>query len=714
MRSDHRLNKARPSIWDLVARRPRISKRTIVVFFIAFSAVFFVGTGFSAQQAYASAETNVVDAAEPLPCAQDRSCEETGVSDSGDLIPMPDMAGEGQKTLFESYAFSVWFFDSDLSAPQDLLAMAMLGITNLLAYLWQIVVYAAIGLTWWLFGSLSVPGLAEASNAVIAGSAAAAMAWLFPTSIIVGGAVAYVQHRQASGSGLGQIGWMAAAGVLATGLMLSPAVFTGAVNEVRTVGSNLILSVGNAGVSADNSTPFEMPEPDYSGNTPQDEMLRKTADTLWRALVATPWCLAEFGSIEGCQKYGLQMLDAGADLDARREVIVGTIYPTEANDPNCQRDGIGGACPAGQDTPLGSWVKGDQWGPRLGMVAFGLIIALVMCVFMLILGFSALGGVVLSFFLLIVGVFFAALWCIPGRTRRWGVQWAEALIGSVMTTFVAFVTFSAVTALLTAAYSASMTTQIPGTDVVGLGWLGTMGIGLVIVIVAFSFRKQLAGIVGATDTNVGRSALVGAFVARKLFRGGAASIANGTRSMFRAGRSTAGAVSNGVRSSAGGVKGVTEARRRALPGQQMSRYYARAATQGAQYVNDGGRVSDVRQSMHASQARGTARQRIQNSQERDRQRNTPQFRRSAGGGIPMGGGSSRGGGNAPQRPGAPRSSQPGSSRTGTSQRFQGQLSTPKMTPTEQVRHTYRHAPAERANRGNAQRSPEARGQKRRR
>ncbi|MBW8764529.1 MAG: hypothetical protein JF592_18445 [Microbacterium sp.] len=680
------------------------------MFFVVFFAVFFVGTAFSAQQAYGAAATGVVDAAEPLPCVADQSCEQTSVSDPGDLIPMPDMAGEGQKTLFESYPFSVWFFDSELTAPQDLLPIAMNGVINFLGYIWQIVVYAAIGLTWWLFGSLDVPGLADASNAVIAGSAATAMKWLFPTSIIVGGAVAYVQHRQASGSALGQIGWMTIAGVLATGLMLSPAVFTGAVNEVRTVGSNLILSVGNAGVASDNSVPFEMPEPDYSGNTPQDEMLRKSADTLWRALVATPWCLAEFGSIEGCQKYGLLMLNAGADTEARKDIILNTIYPTEANNPGCRQ-----GCAEGYNSPLGSWVRGANWGPRLGMTVFGLIIALVMCIFMVILGFSALGGVVLSFFLLIVGVFFAALWCIPGRTRRWGVQWFEALIGSVMTTFVAFVTFSAVTALLTAAYAASMTAQIPGTDVKGLGWLGTMGIGLVIVIVAFSFRKQLAGIVGATDTNIGRSALIGAFVARKMFRGGAASIANGTRSMFRAGRSTAGAVSGGVRSTAGGVKGVTEARRRALPGQQMSRYYARAATQGARYVNEGGRVSDVRQSMHASRSRGEARQRVQNAQERDRERNTPQFRRSAGGGIPMGGGSGtapRGGGNAPRGGNAPQ--RPGTSRPTQGQRFQGQMSAPKLSEGERVRHTYRHAPAERTNRGTPQRSPESRGQKRRR
>lgn len=706
MRRDHRLTKRRTAppltFWDVLAWRPKISKRTAIVFFAVFFSVFFIGTGISAQHAFAAAaETNMVDAAEPLPCVNDQSCEQTSVSDPGDLIPMPDMAGEGQKTLFESYPFSVWFFDSELTAPQDLLPIAMNGVINFLGYIWQIVVYAAIGLTWWLFGSLDVPGLTDATSSMIAGSAVVAVKWLFPTSLIVGGAVAYVQHRAASGSALGQLGWMVAAGVLASGLMFSPSVFTGAVNEVRTVGSNLILSVGNAGVSADNSMPFEMPEPDYSGNTPQDQMLRKSADTLWRALVATPWCLAEFGSIEGCQKYGLLMLNAGADTEARRDIIVNTIYPTEANNAGCRQ-----GCAEGYNSPLGSWVRGANWGPRLGMVAFGLVIALVMCVFMVILGFSALGGVVLSFFLLIAGVFFAAMWCIPGRFRRWGVQWGEALVGSVATTFVAFITFSVVTTLLTAAYSASMTAQIPGTDVKGLGWLGTMGIGLVIVIVAWQFRKQLAGIVGATDTNIGRSALIGAFVARKLFRGGAASMANGTRSLFRAGRSTAGAVSNGVRATAGGMAGVTEARRRAIPGQQMSRYYARAASQGARYVNEGGRVSDVRQSLHASRTRGEARERAMNAQQMERERNTPQFRRSVGGGIPMGGGSpSRGDSSAPQRSTPQRPTQ--------GQRFQGQLSKPRMSETERVRHSYRHAPAERSNR-TPQRSAEAQGQRRRR
>lgn len=690
MRRDLRLTR-NLSIWDLMARRPRISKRTVLTFLIAFFIVFFVGSGVSAQQAFgAAAEANTIVGAEGLPCIQDRSCEQTPVSDPGDLIPMPDLAGEGQKTLFESYPFNVWSLDSELSMPQDLLPIAMNGISNLLMYLWQIVVYAAIGLTWWLFGSLTVPGLTDASNLIIAGSAAAAMKWLFPTAIVVGGAVAYVQHRQASGSGLGQIGWMAAAGVLATGLLMSPGVFTGAVTEVRTVGSNLILSVGNGAVSADNSMPFATPAPDFSGNSAQDEMLRKSADTLWRSLVATPWCLANFGSIEGCQKYGPMMLEAGADVDARRDVILNTIYPTEANDPGCGFD-----CEAGFSSPLGGWVRGAEWGPRLGIVIVGLIVALVMCVLMVMLGFSALGGVVLSFFLLIAGVFFAALWMIPGRARRWGVQWGEALIGSVMTTLIAFVTFSAVTALLTAAYAASMTTQIPGTNIKGLGWLGTMGIGLVIVITAFAFRKQLSGIVGATETNLGRSALIGAFVARKVFRGGSAAVANGARATYRAGKTTAGAVSNGVRTTAGAVKGVSEARRRALPGQQLTRYYSRAAVQGGSYVRQGGRVSDVRQSQYASESRGIARQRVMGLREQDKQRNTPQARRTSGGGVP-----------------ARRSVAP---NTGSPWQRTSRSAVPRMTESERVRHQYRNAPAERANRGVSRpRSAEAQGQRRRR
>ena len=88
-------------------------------------------------------------------------------------------------------------------------------------------------------------------------------------------------------------------------------------------------------------------------------MLRKSGDAAWRGFAATPWCIAEFGSIEACKRYGKGMLDIGADSDKRMDYI---------NDQVAKAEGSG-------DAPTVKWAKGENAFGRVGVLAVAAVAA---------------------------------------------------------------------------------------------------------------------------------------------------------------------------------------------------------------------------------------------------------------------------------------------------------------------------------------------------
>ncbi|SOE05867.1 hypothetical protein SAMN06295924_11630 [Rathayibacter rathayi NCPPB 2980 = VKM Ac-1601] len=558
--------------------------------------------------------------------------------EGGDLIPMPDMTGGGQKTLFETYPLSAWRIDSDLTAPGDIIQITLDFFVNALFLLWSVTVYVCIGIAWWLFGTLDMPLVTDAMGRVIERAAQAAIPGLLVAMLPLGAIVAYVQHKRAEGTAVSQIAWLAASAVLAVFFLTNASFVVNSINTVRSTGSNMVLGLTESTVSTGNTSPFIMPEADFSQNSPRDAMLRKAGDTLWRSLVATPWCLVEFGSMDGCAKYGEMLLEKGADADARKDVIKGTIYPSESNDPSCNSGlAIGGYCQEGKKTPLGAWVKGDNPAPRLIFAFGGLVVALIMSIFVISSGFAALGGVILSFFLLAAGPFFAALWCIPGRVRSWGVKWAEALVGSVLATLIAFLALAVTLTLLTVVFLAAGLWQIPGAATPGLGWGGTAVLSIVVAGTAFRFRKELSRIVDASPTGLGRSMMLGAYVARGVARRAASMTSNTLRVGRRATAATARGVSQGARVTAGAARGVREVQQRRTAGEGMQKVAmnrARAAAQGAEYVRGGGRVSDVRGTLHGSRQVGVARERAERIREDERTRGISRAEGTFGRGRP--------------------------------------------------------------------------------
>lgn len=538
-----RLTATVPTAPGTGVRRFVPTRRQVKWFFITFLVVWMLGSG----GAMAADMAQAADP-KPLPCLEDHSCKQTKTLQAGELIPIRDMSEGGNKTLFESYSFGHWMLAYDMERTfADAGPRLMDDVSNLLMLLLLLIVYMTIGLTWWLFGSTSVPGLTDATDSLISAASGTLLEWVFPTALALGAVVAYAQGKQARGSWFGQLAWMVAAGVLAVGLTTNTAVFTTGIDKVRTTGSDMILSVTGDAISGNGQYPLKWNEVDYSVNTSKDAALRKTGDAIWRDFAATPWCLAQFGSIEACQKYGKAMLKADATNDARSEVIKNTVYPSEGNSIDKDK---------GKETETGQWVKGENWGPRLGIVLLSLASALVFCVLMLVIGFSALAGVVLTALLLIAGVFFASLWVIPGWFRRWGVAWAETLVGAIMITFMALLTFSATTVLVAAVFIAAASA----------GWFVSLGLIIMVVITAFSLRKHLLQIVGTQGSGIGRSFLAGAAITRMATRG----LSSGARGASRGAR---GATSGLVRAGRGAVGGVDRT--------------ARAATSAGSYMRKG-------------------------------------------------------------------------------------------------------------------------------
>ena len=124
------------------------------------------------------------------------------------------------------------------------------------------------------------------------------------------------------------------------------------------------------------------------------------------------------------------------------------------------------------------WVKGDNPFGRTAVVMLAAIAATLFGFLNIGLAFTALMAFIGALLLLVVGVFFACLWIIPGRPRQWGLNWFEALIGLVLQSFLAMLVFGTALTLVTAVFT------LTGS----LGWLPVTGLAIVVLIVGFRLR----------------------------------------------------------------------------------------------------------------------------------------------------------------------------------------------------------------------------------
>ncbi|WP_328522144.1 hypothetical protein [Kribbella sp. NBC_00359] len=379
-----------------------------------------------------------------------------------DLLPTPDLTHGDTRTLFEQYSPMAYGLDFD-TGISDTFNMIFNGYAYLVMMYIVAITRAAISVGWWLFSFTDVKPLTDATSATIGATGSQLVGWLLPSALAFGAVVAYTQRR-ATGSALGQLVWVLVAGVLSISFALAPATWLRGVDGARQLGAGAVMSASSDALGPTMQSPIPWPEPGFTG-TPRDTLLRKSADASWRGFAVTPWCIAEFGSIAACERYGKGMLDVGVNAKDRADYVNKVVVPAEG----------------GEDSPTAKWVKGDNPFGRTAVVMLAAIAATLFGFLNIGLAFTALMAFIGALLLLVVGVFFACLWIIPGRPRQWGLNWFEALVGLVLQSFLAMLVFGTALTLVTAVFT------LTGS----LGWLPVTGLAIVVLIVGFRLRRLL-------------------------------------------------------------------------------------------------------------------------------------------------------------------------------------------------------------------------------
>jgi hypothetical protein len=412
--------------------------------------------------------------------AADGDPQPTSPTGFADLLPTPDLTHGDTRTLFEQYSPMVYGLDFDTSIRNPMEAVFN-GYAHLVMMYIVAIVRGAISVGWWLFSFTDIRPLTEAASGAIGGISTQLAGWLLPSALAFGAVVAYAQRR-ASGSAMGQFLWVFAAGVLATSFAVAPATWLNGVDGARQIGAQAVMEPSKNALGDTVQSPISWPEPSFSGST-RDTLLRKSADATWRGFVVTPWCVAEFGSLEACERYGKAILDKGNDGDARKDYIGNDLAKAEGGD----------------DAATVKWSKGDNPFGRVGVLTLAAIAATMFAFLSIGLAFTALMAFIGCLLLLVVGVFFACLWIIPGRARQWGVNWFEALMGLVLQSVLAMLVFSATLTLITATFSLTPS----------LGWLPVSGLAIAILIAAFRLRRLLESMTSVMRPGVGSMVMGG-------------------------------------------------------------------------------------------------------------------------------------------------------------------------------------------------------------
>ncbi|MEU4357270.1 hypothetical protein [Streptomyces virginiae] len=395
----------------------------------------------------------------------------------GDLFWSPSDGNipEGGETMYELYDPGRWFIDADLNMFEGI-DSSMHFIVSILMALLLIIGLAMTVIVGWVFRFTSIPEMEKAISTMIGGASQSLMEFILPSCLVVGGFIAFVQHRKGGGGGgLSQIAWVLISGVVSVSLLTSPQSWVSGIDSARQVGASVTMTATAEGLGdGSGDFPFALKNAPKFTDNGRDTLLRKSQDSIWRGFVATPWCIAEFGSLEACKKYGRQVLDQGTSAEDRVDYIDKEV-----------EDHIGGASK--------DWVDGDTPVGRIMVLIPSVVVALLFAVLLLVLAFTSLAAFLGSLLLLLTGVFFACLWVIPGRPRQWGLAWFDQLLARTLESFIATLVLGAVLSAQTA------TMQMFGK----YGWLPTMGLSIALSVVAFQFRSVLAQIFGVRGTTGG-------------------------------------------------------------------------------------------------------------------------------------------------------------------------------------------------------------------
>ncbi|EGX58472.1 hypothetical protein SZN_17587 [Streptomyces zinciresistens K42] len=402
----------------------------------------------------------------PAAAAADGKYHPAGI---GDLMPSPLKPPGGQGTLFESYPANTFQLDKQLSddlTGGDLIDGSMHQIASLLMAILTMIGRAAITIMQWTFKAVSLPEIEPAISRAIGAAAQPMVTMFLPAALAVGMFIAWA--RRSDTSMLGQLVWVAASAAIATTLLTSPQTWVKGVDEARQAGSNVAMTTLSGGLAGDtsNALPFKTPTPTWSDND-RDNAVRKASDAVWRTYVAVPWCVADLGSIEACKRWGPDVVKLRDDMDKREDYLAENM-----NSDNAGHEAV-------------QWRQGHTPSGRLGVLLAAVITAVIFCALVIILAAATLASLLGALMLLVCGVVFACLWCIPGKPRQWGVAWVEALAGTVLTSMVAMMLLGSVMILNMAMISLL---NVYGWLIVSLLNIATAG-------TALKLKSQLDGIV---------------------------------------------------------------------------------------------------------------------------------------------------------------------------------------------------------------------------
>ncbi|MGW7463755.1 hypothetical protein ACWGJT_03385 [Streptomyces xantholiticus] len=389
----------------------------------------------------------------------------------GDMMPSPIKPPTGQGTLFETYGPTAYQLDKQLSSDVtggDLLDQTMHGVASLLMDALIMVGRAAVTITQWCFNVVSLPEVEPAISRAI-GAAATPMATMFlPTALAVGMFIAWA--RRSDQSMLGQLAWVAASAAIASTFFTSPQTWVNGIDEARKAGAGIAMTTIDGGLSGSSkdAMPFPTPEPAMTG-IQKDDTLRKASDAVWRTYVATPWCIADLGSIEACKRWGPELLKRGNDMKDRENYLIDAMNTDTVGHEAVQ------------------WRQGHTPSGRIGVLLAALITAVIFAALVIVLAATTLASLLGALMLLVCGVVFACLWCIPGRPRQWGVSWFETLIGLTVVSFTSTMLLGSVMIVNLALVSLL--------DV--YGWLIVSMLNIATAAMAGKLKGKLDGIVSA-------------------------------------------------------------------------------------------------------------------------------------------------------------------------------------------------------------------------
>ncbi|MFB6884140.1 hypothetical protein ACFCY8_25260 [Streptomyces noursei] len=387
----------------------------------------------------------------------------------GDLMPSP-ITPHGQGTLFETYDPNVYQLDIQLSEVPgvDFVDNTLHGVATILMTFVAMIGRAAVTITQWVFNVISLPEIEPAISKAI-GAAATPMAKMYlPMALAVGMFIAWA--RRSDRSALGQLAWVAASAAIAATFFTSPSTWVKGVDQARQAGSTVAMTVIDGGLAGDtnDSLPFRTPKPAWSGKT-RDDALRKASDAVWRTYVATPWCLADLGSIEACKKWGPEVVKRGTNMKDRESYLEDHMTDHTANSEAVQ------------------WRQGHTPSGRIGILLGALLSVLIFSVLVIVLAGAMIASLLGALMLLVCGVVFAGLWCIPGRPRQWGVSWFEALVGLTVVSCTATMLLGSVLIVNMAMLSLLHT----------YGWLVVSLLNIAAAAMALKIKGRLDGIISA-------------------------------------------------------------------------------------------------------------------------------------------------------------------------------------------------------------------------